>query len=148
METKQKDNLIFIRLFPDEDIYSALNEVCRKYKVTTAVVLSGVGQLKQFELGYFKEKGNYTPQQFATPHELLCLTGNISKQASGYNFHLHAVLGAEDKRVVGGHLLKARVEITNEVVLLKTDLKVSRRREEKTDLQGMFLEGKFGIEDI
>ena len=71
METKQKDNLIFIRLFPDEDIYPALNEVCHKYKVTTAVVLSGVGQLKQFELGYFKEKGNYTPQQFETPHELL-----------------------------------------------------------------------------
>ena len=56
MQSKEEDGLIFIRLFPGEDIYHELEEVCQKHKVKTAVVLSGVGQLKQFELGYFKEK--------------------------------------------------------------------------------------------
>ena len=64
MQSKEESSLIFIRLFPGEDIYHELKKVCQRHKVETAVVLSGVGQLKQFKLGYFKEKGNYTPQEF------------------------------------------------------------------------------------
>lgn len=140
MQSKEKDGLIFIRLFPGEDIYQALKEACRKHRVETAVVLSGVGQLKQFKLGYFKEKGDYTPEEFEKPHELLSLTGSISNQEGDYNFHLHVVLGNEEKKVVGGHLIRGEVEVTNEIVLLKTDLKVKRKLEESTGLQGMFLE--------
>ena len=140
MQTKEGGSLVFIRLFPGEDIYQALNEACQKHRVETAVVLSGVGQLKQFELGYFKEKGNYTPEEFEKPHELVSLAGNISNQEGEYNFHLHAVLGNEEKNVVGGHLIKGEVEVTNEIVLLKTDLAVTRKLEENTGLEGMFLE--------
>lgn len=140
MQSKEKDGLIFIRLFPGEDIYQALKEACRKHRVETAVVLSGVGQLKQFKLGYFKEKGDYTPEEFEKPHELLSLTGSISNQEGDYNFHLHVVLGNEEKKVVGGHLIRGEVEVTNEIVLLKTDLKVKRELEESSGLQGMFLE--------
>lgn len=141
MQSKEENNLIFVRLFPGEDIYRELKEVCQKHKVETAVVLSGLGQLTQFELGYFKEKGDYTPQEFEKPHELLSLTGNISLQEGDYNFHLHAVLGNEEKEVVGGHLIKGKVEVTNEIVLLKTSLKVKRRLDEHTGLQEMLLEG-------
>ena len=140
MQSKEQNGLIFIRLFPGEDIYRELEKVCQKYKVATAVVLSGLGQLKHFELAYFKEKGNYTPQEFDKAHELLSLTGNTSLQEGEYNFHLHAVLGNEEKEVVGGHLIKGEVEVTNEIVLLKTGLRVKRKLEENTGLQGMFLE--------
>jgi len=140
VQSKEKDNLIFVRLFPDENIHHKLKEVCKKHKVETAVVLSGIGQLKHFQLGYFKEKGNYMPEEFAKPHELLSLSGNISNQEGEYNFHLHAVLGEEDKSVVGGHLIKGEVEVTNEIVLLKTDLKITRKLEEATGLEGMFLD--------
>ena len=140
MQSKEKDGLIFIRLFPGEDIYQSLKEACRKHRVETAVVLSGVGQLKQFKLGYFKERGDYTPEEFQKPHELLSLTGNISSQEGDYNFHLHVALGNEAKKVVGGHLIEGKVEITNEIVLLKTNLTVTRREEESTGLKGLFLE--------
>jgi len=140
MQSKEKDGLVFIRLFPGEDVYQSLKEACRKHRVETAVVLSGVGQLKQFRLGYFKEKGDYTPEEFEKPHELLSLTGSISNQGGDYNFHLHVALGNEEKKVVGGHLIKGEVETTNEIVLLKTDLKVKRKLEESSGLQGMFLE--------
>jgi len=140
MQTKEEGSLIFIRLFPGEDIYHALNEACQKHKIETAVVLCGVGQLKQFELGYFKEKGDYRPQQFEKPHELISLAGNISNQEGEYNLHLHAALGNEEKKVIGGHLIKGKVEVTNEIVLLKTNLKMRRKLEESTGLQGMFLE--------
>jgi predicted DNA-binding protein with PD1-like motif len=139
MQSKEKDSLVFIRLFPGEDIYQSLEEACRKHRVETAVVLSGVGQLKQFRLGYFKEKGDYAPQEFEKPHELLSLTGSISNQEGDYNFHLHVALGNEGKKVIGGHLIKGAVEVTNEIVLFKTDLKVKRKVEESTGLWGMFL---------
>jgi len=140
MQSKQKDNLIFIRLFPNEDIHQSLKEVCNKHGVETAVVLSGIGQLQQFQLGYFKEKGNYVPEEFAGPHELLSLSGNISNQEGEYKLHLHAILGEEDKGVIGGHLIEGKVEVTNEIVLLKTDLKFTRKLEEDTGLEGMFLD--------
>lgn len=140
MQSKEKNNLIIIRLFPNEDIHEKIKEACKKHDADTVVVLSGLGQLKQFQLGYFKEKGNYVPEDFTEPHELLSLTGNISKQAEGYEFHLHATLGNEKKKVVGGHLIKGRVEVTNEIVLLKTDLKLKRRLEESTGLKGLSLE--------
>jgi len=140
MQSKEKNGLVFVRLFPNEDIYECLKEVCRKHNIETAVVLSGVGQLKRFKLGYFKEKGNYTPQQFEKPHELLSLTGNISKQGEEYSFHLHAVLGNEEKNAIGGHLIEGKVEVTNEIILLKTNLKFERKIEETTGLNGMFLE--------
>ena len=141
MQSKEENSLIFIRLFPGEDIYRELEQVCQKHEVGTAVVLSGVGQLKQFELGYFKEKGDYSPEGFEKPHELLSLTGSISNQKGKYNFHLHAVLGNKEKSVVGGHLIRGIVEVTNEIVLLKTSLRFKRKLEESTGLQGMYLEG-------
>lgn len=141
MQSQEKGELIFIRLFPGEDIYQALKEACQKHRVKTAVVLSGIGQLKKFKLGYFKEKGDYAPEEFEKPHELLSLTGSISNQGGDYNFHLHVALGNEEKAVVGGHLIKGTVEVTNEIILLKTDLAVKRALEEDTGLQGMFLEG-------
>ena len=140
MQSEEKDNLILARLFPGEDIHQELKERCNKHRLETAVVLSGIGQLKQFQLGYFKEKGNYVPQEFAKPHELLSLSGNISNQKGEYKFHLHAVLGNEDKGVVGGHLIKGEVEVTNEIILLKTAVSITRRLEETTGLEGMFLD--------
>jgi predicted DNA-binding protein with PD1-like motif len=140
MQSKKEKDLIFIRLFPDENIYEKLEAVCIKYQVETAVVISGIGQLKDFKLGYFKEKGNYTPEHFKTPHELLSLEGNICEQHGEYKFHLHAVLGNENKETVGGHLIDGLVEVTSEIVLLKVTTRIDRKLEDTTGLEGMFLE--------
>lgn len=140
MQSKEKDDLIFIRLFPDEDIHEKLIEACRSHNVKTAVVISGLGQLKKFQLGYFKEKKNYAPQRFDKPYELLSLTGSICSQNGDYILHLHAVLSDEKKNAIGGHLIEGKVEVTNEIVLLKMDINIERRLEEETGLKGLFLE--------
>ena len=138
--SKENDNIVFIRLFPDENIYEMLENVCKKHNIKSAVVISGLGQLKNFKLGYFVEKNNYSPKEFIEPHELISLTGNIAHVNNKHEFHLHAALGNKNKETVSGHLLDAIVEITNEIVLLKTDIKLKRQIEENTGLKGLFLE--------
>jgi len=140
MQTKENNNLIFIRLFPGEKLNEKLVEVCKKHKVKTAVIISGIGQLKNFELGYFKEKNNYMKEKFDKPHELLSLNGTTCRQKDDYVVHLHATVGDENKKAIGGHLFDGTVEITNEIILMKSDAEIFRRLEEKTGLKGMFLE--------
>ena len=53
-----------------------------------------------------------------TPYELLHLSGNICKINTNYEFHIHAILSNEKMKTIGGHLLNAKVEITNEIVIM------------------------------
>lgn len=140
MQSKEKKNIIFVRLFPDEDVNEQLKKACKLHDVKTAVVISGIGQLKKAQLGYFKEKGNYAPENFDNPLEILSLSGNICKQKNDYILHLHAVLGDEKKNAVGGHFIEGKISITGEIVLLKTNLDVERKLDEKTGLKGLYLE--------
>jgi len=140
MQSKEKDNLIFVRLFQDEDVHEELKKVCQKHDVTTAVLLNGIGRMHHFEIGFFKGKGEYSKAQLEEPWELITLAGNISKQENGYNLHLHAALSDIEKKMVGGHLFAAQVDATNEIVLLKTDIKLIRKMTESTGLSSLFLE--------
>lgn len=140
MQSKEKKNIIFVRLFPDENVNEQLMEVCKKHDVITAVVISGIGQLKNTQLGYFKEKGNYSPKVFNKPLEILSLTGNICKQGDEYLPHLHAVLSDEKKNAIGGHFIEGTISITAEIVLLKTNLNAKRKTNEETGLKDLFLE--------
>ena len=135
--SQEKDNLVIARLFPNENVMEQLKELCFKHKIQTGIFLFGIGQLGQVELGFFKEKGNYMNQKFETPYELLSLSGNVSLQENGYEFHLHAALGAADKSVVGGHLISGVVSITLEIAILKTEIKINREIEEETGLKGL-----------
>jgi len=139
MRSKENKNIIFVRLFPDEDVNKQLKEACRLHDVKTAVVISGIGQLKTVQLGYFKEKGNYAPETFNKPLEILSLTGNICKQGDDYIHHLHAVLSNEKKNAIGGHFIEGTISITGEIVLLKTNIDIQRKLDEDTGLEGLYL---------
>jgi predicted DNA-binding protein with PD1-like motif len=140
MKSKEKDNIIFIRLFEDEDLLDQIKNVCIFHNVKTAVVLSGIGQIKHAKLGYFKQKGDYLPESFNKPHELLSLSGNINKQNNKYNLHLHSVLSDENKNAIGGHLIEGKVSVTAEIVLLKTSINIQRKLDDNTGLKALFLE--------
>ena len=140
MQTKEKKNIIFLRLMPKENIIEQLKETCKKHNITSAVVLSGIGQLEKVELGYFKEKGDYSPELFEKPLEILSISGNICKQGNDYLPHLHIALGDEKKNSIGGHLLNGTVSITAEIVILKTNVDFKRKLDETTGLQNMILE--------
>ncbi|MDO8524556.1 MAG: DUF296 domain-containing protein [bacterium] len=140
MQSQEKDNLIIARLFPGENVFEQLEEICLKHSIKTGIFISGIGQLASFELGFFKERGNYMNQKFENPFEMLNLNGLASlNDKSRYDFHLHATLSGSEKNTLGGHFIDGIVSITLEIVILKTEIVISRRIEEETGLAGLFL---------
>ena len=140
MQSREKNGIIFIRLFTDEKINNELIEVCKKYNVKNAVIVSAIGQVKEVKLGYFKEKGNYAEEKFQKPLEILSISGNIIKNNDEYILHIHTIVGTEEKKTIGGHLIDATVGVTAEIVLLKTDIKAERRIDKHTGLKSLYLE--------
>lgn len=139
MKTIRDNNLIFIRLFSNEDLINCIIDACKKYNTQTAIVLSAIGQLKQSVIGYYKVKDNYIEKTVQTPHELLSLSGNIVSYKGTYQAHLHVILGNEDKQTIGGHLIKGTVEVTNEIVLLTSQINLERQLSEETGLLELIL---------
>ncbi len=135
MLSKEKNNIVFIRLNTDEDFFKSLTKICKKHNIINAVILSGVGQLKNFYLGYYKKNSGYLTQKFINPHELLDLSGNIIQDQNIFEFHIHAILSNEKMKSIGGHLINGKVEITNEIILLKTFIQASRNLEKSTGLK-------------
>ena len=121
MDSKEDGNIIYVRLYTDEDFFEGLEEACQKYDIEGAVIVSGLGRLKNFELGYYKGEGDYAPTYFEETYEIFSLSGSILKEDQGYDFHIHAGLADEDKEAIGGHLVGGKVSEINDIVLRKTD---------------------------
>jgi len=143
MQSREKHNLIIIRLFPKENIIHSLKTIAEKHHVSTAIILSGIGQIQNPTLGFFKAKGDYTSQTFNDIYELLCLSGNIINNNNTFQPHLHAVISDEQKQTKGGHLINGLVSVTNEIVLLKTNIQATRTISNETGLADLtFTENK------
>ncbi|MCK4511023.1 DUF296 domain-containing protein [bacterium] len=139
MEYLESKDLIFIRLHQDDELFDRLREVCVACDVKVGVVLSGIGMLKQAELNFFKKQGEYSQVLFPEPLELVSLTGNIIFQDGEHAFHLHAVLARPNKEAVAGHLSKGKVNVTNEIVILKSDAPLRRELDPATGLMSLRL---------
>ena len=128
MEWEFKDDLLVIRMDDDEDLAESLGKFVGLPEVpSTLVVLSGLGMMRQVELGYFTGEG-YETHRFDEPAELLSLSGSISKDTDPF-MHVHVVLGFRDASVFGGHLIRGRVCHTMELFLKSSDLRLGRRQD-------------------
>ena len=140
MEYREDQGLIMARLHQDEDIFESLKNVCVACDVRTGVVLSGIGMLKQAELSFYVKQGRYATVLFPEPLELVSLTGNMLLQDGEYKFHLHAALARETKEALAGHLSAGKVNVTNEIVILKTDIPAVRKLDDATGLMALTFE--------
>lgn len=105
-----------IRLDEDEDFYPALKHIFVKEGLDTAVLISGVGMLREAELGWFDGK-NYLVRTYQAPHEILALSGTVNRKPDGSVFvHCHSSLGDREHRAFGGHLIRGRVYQSCELV--------------------------------
>jgi predicted DNA-binding protein with PD1-like motif len=139
VESKEKNNILFIHLNNDEDLFESLKIICKKHKIKNGFIISGIGQLKNITLGFYQKNNGYLIKKYKDIHELLHLSGNICYIKKNYELHIHAIISNQNMKLIGGHLIEANIEFTNEIILLKTTIDFTRIIDKKSGLKKIII---------
>jgi predicted DNA-binding protein with PD1-like motif len=135
--------VIVVKLSNNDDVFEKYKEIIQKNNIRSGIILSGIGMLKDFELGYF-DPGGYKTRTFSEPHELVSMSGSIAyAQNDNTNLllHIHCSVANREHQVFGGHLNKATVNVVNEITILRlNELNLNRIKNEKTGLMELNIE--------
>ena len=134
MEIARKDQFILIRLDHGEDILDSIRGSMKEER-STMLVISGLGMISDFELGYF-DQGNYIKESYVEPHELLALQGTISTEGEP-RIHIHATVANKAHQAFGGHLMRGKAWMSNEIGLLRLERVISVRSMDPTRKVGV-----------
>lgn len=116
METVRTDKFVMIRLDHGEDILGSVANATKE-ETSTMLVVTGLGMISDFELGFF-DQGNYIKRSYDEPHELLALQGSIST-AGEPRLHIHATVANKEHQAFGGHLMRGKAWMSNEIGMVR-----------------------------
>lgn len=114
--TRMDREMLVIRVDAGSDLHASVLDACRRNHIESGMVVTGIGQVRDIELGYLGEEG-YLRERFPGPMELVSLQGSIAPGEGALTLHLHASLSDDGFRVRGGHLFAARVGATAEITV-------------------------------
>ena len=117
MQSAEEGQFIVAKLSKGENLFAALREIIGKHDIVSGLVISGIGMLKNVELGYYSGE-EHEPKRFKRPRELIALHGSVTTGGETV-IHLHCALSDEKYEVVGGHLIDAEVAVVAELVIAK-----------------------------
>ena len=134
MQYKRFNNMIFVRLDPEEEILEQLNDIAKKERIALANV-NGIGAVKEFTTGAFDTvKKEYHSITTKGSYEIVSLTGTITAMMNEPYLHIHMSAGNENGEVVGGHLNCAIVSATAELVIYVSEGRIGRKFNEEIGL--------------
>lgn len=134
MEYAESGGVIVARLEVGEEIVACVTAVAERENLTFAEV-SGIGAVKEFGVSVYDVAAKkYYDNYFDGPMELTSLLGTVTRKDGAPYVHLHATAGGSDGRVYGGHLKRAVVGATCELVIRAGEMTVGRRVDEATGL--------------
>ncbi len=134
MEYRRMGQTIVLRLDRGEEIVDQLKAVGLAEGIKLAGV-NGLGAVGDFTVGVFDPvKKQYFSNQFQGLYEIVSLHGTINTFRGAYYSHLHMSAGDREGRVFGGHLNRAVVSATCEIVITLIDGSVDRRYDESIGL--------------
>ena len=138
MQFRRFGNKYFIRIDRGEEIMASLVKFCSEEKITLAEI-KALGAVDDFELGLFDvvEK-KFHKNHFTFPAEITSLWGNVTTKDGEPYLHVHMSAADKEGKVYGGHLTKAVVSATCEMIVY--DLS-------EGDSKGFVVERKFN-EDV
>lgn len=117
MEYRVFNSAIVVRMDPDDEVMEQLRVVCEKEKIQLAEV-NALGALKEFTVGLFNtQTKEYKSNTFTFPCEVTSLWGTVTTQDGAFYPHLHMSAADEAGHEYGGHLQKAVVSATVEMVI-------------------------------
>ena len=127
-------NTIFARIDRGEEILEKLKEISVKENIKLAHV-SALGATNDFTVGVFNvDEKKYYANSFSGNFEIVSLTGTVTTMDGEFYAHLHMSAGNDKGEVFGGHLNRARISATCEMVITVTDGKVERKFNEDVGL--------------
>ena len=96
---------------------------------------SGIGAFSEVVLGYFEpDKKKYKEIPIREQVEVLALTGDITLENGRPKVHAHVVVGSSDGTARGGHLLRAVVRPTLELIVSESPAHLHRQFDEAAGL--------------
>jgi predicted DNA-binding protein with PD1-like motif len=132
IEARTKRDAV-IRLTDGEDLLSELERL----SADSAIVVCGIGMLREIELGYWNGEV-YEKHRLAAPVELVSLQGTVARSGDECIVHVHACVGKRDGSTLGGHLFAGTVHNTAEIALGLPAGIALERKEEETGLTGLY----------
>ena len=134
MEYRRFNNTIVCRIDRGEEILDKIKEVALKENIKLANV-NALGATNEFTVGVFKtEEKKYYSNEFKGDFEIVSLTGTINTMNGEFYTHIHMSAGNDKGEVFGGHLNKAVVSATCEMIINIIDGVVDRKFDEDIGL--------------
>ena len=134
MEYTRFGNKVVARFDKGEEIVGTLTELCKKESIRLASV-SAIGAVGEATLGCFNtNEKKYYSNDYIGIYEIASLSGNVSTMDGQVYLHLHCALADEDCKTIGGHLNRALVSATCEMIIDIIDGEVDRVFSEETGL--------------
>jgi len=117
-----------------EEVMQKIMEFAKAQKIS-ASQFTAIGAFSETIVGFFDFSiKDYKKIPFKQQMEVLTLNGDITLFKGEYKIHAHVVLGKEDGRAHGGHLLKATVHPTLEIILNESPAYLSREMDKESGL--------------
>ena len=134
MEYRRFGNKIIARIDKGEEILTTIKEISLKENIKLASV-QALGATDEFTVGVYKvDEKKYYSNEFKGYFEIVSLTGTINTMDGEFYTHIHMSAGNDKGEVFGGHLNKAIVSATCEMVIDIIDGNVDRNYDEETGL--------------
>lgn len=134
MEYRKFDHIIVARMDKGEEILEQIKEIALKENIKLASV-SALGAISGFTAGVFlTAQKEYRSNEFHGNFEIVSLSGTINTMNDSFYTHIHMSAGNEKGEVFGGHLNRAVVSATCEMVITLIDGRVDRYFDEEIGL--------------
>lgn len=134
MEYRRFENTIVARIDKGEEILSEIKNIAENEKIKLANI-NALGATNDFVVGVFKtSEKKYYSNEFKGDFEIVSLTGTINTMNGEFYSHIHFSAGNDKGEVFGGHLNKAVVSATCEMIINIIDGNVDRIHDEEIGL--------------
>lgn len=134
MDYRRFNNTLVVRIDKGEEILDKVKEIALKENIKLANI-NALGAVGDFTVGVFKTaEKKYYSNAFTGDFEIVSLIGTINTMNGEFYSHLHMSAGDEKGNVFGGHLNKAIVSATCEMIINIIDGQVDRIHNEDIGL--------------
>lgn len=134
MKYKRFGNTLIVRIDRGEEILDKIRELAAAENIKLASV-TALGATNDFTVGVFNTaEKKYYANEFKGAFEIVSLAGTINTMDGQFYTHIHMSAGNEKGEVFGGHLNRAVVSATCEMIVTVIDGEVDRYHDDDVGL--------------